>query len=40
MHGAFEFVLAEPARCPTCQTEISEKSVVELQGDIEVEQAV
>jgi hypothetical protein len=39
-HGAFEFFLAEPARCPNCSGAISEKTLVESQGGIEVEQAV
>jgi hypothetical protein len=39
-HGAFEFVLAESAKCPNCRSEISEKSLVEPQGGIEVESGV
>jgi hypothetical protein len=36
-HGAFEFVLAEPAKCPNCRSEISEKTLVEPQGGIVVD---
>jgi len=36
-HGAFEFVLAEPARCPNCSGEITEKTLVELEGGMDVE---
>jgi hypothetical protein len=39
-HGAFEFVLAEPAKCPNCRGEISEKMLVEPQSGIDVERAV
>jgi hypothetical protein len=35
--GAFEFVLTEAARCPNCKAEVSEKTLVEPQGGIEVE---
>ena len=38
-HRAFEFVLSEPARCPNCRGDISEKTQVEPQGGIEVESA-
>jgi len=30
-HGAFEFVLADPAKCPNCRGEIMEKTLVEPQ---------
>jgi hypothetical protein len=36
-HGAFEFVMSEPGHCPNCRVELSEKSLVEPQGGIEVE---
>lgn len=36
-HGAFEFVLTEPAKCPNCRGEIAEKTLVEPQGGLEVE---
>ena len=36
-HGAFEFVLREPGRCPNCKTELSEKTLVEPQGGIEID---
>ena len=36
-HGAFEFVMAEPANCPNCRMELNEKSLVELQGGIEAD---
>jgi len=39
-HGAFEFVLAEAAKCPNCKSEISEKTLVELHGGIEVESEI
>lgn len=39
-HGAFEFVLAESARCPNCRGELSEKALVEPQGGTEVERIV
>jgi hypothetical protein len=39
-HGAFEFVLVEPANCPNCRGEISEKTLIQPQGGIEVEEAV
>jgi hypothetical protein len=39
-HGAFEFVLAEPAKCPNCRDVISEKTLVEPQGGVEVENSV
>ncbi len=37
-HGAFEFVTAESGKCPNCNSEISEKTLVEPQGGIEVGQ--
>ena len=39
-HGAFEFVLTEPAKCPNCRGEISEKTLVERQGGIDVDSVV
>jgi hypothetical protein len=36
-HGPYEFVMSEPARCPNCKAELTEKSLVEVQGGIEVE---
>jgi hypothetical protein len=36
----FEFMLPEHARRPICQSEISEKTLVEPQGGIEVEKAI
>jgi hypothetical protein len=35
-HGAFDFIMSEPAHCPNCRAELSEKTLVELQGGIEV----
>jgi hypothetical protein len=35
--GPVEFVLSETARCPSCKAEVSEKTLVERQGGIEVE---
>jgi len=37
--GAFEFVLAVPAKCPSCRGAITEKTQVEPQGGIQVESA-
>jgi hypothetical protein len=39
-HGAFEFVMSEPAHCPNCRADLTEKSLVEPQGGIEVDAAV
>jgi hypothetical protein len=36
-YGAFEFVLSEPAKCPNCRSEISEKTLVQPRGGNEVE---
>jgi hypothetical protein len=36
-HGAFEFVMSEPAHCPNCNPELTEKSRVEPQGGVEIE---
>jgi hypothetical protein len=36
-HGPFDFILSEPGRCPNCGAELSEKTLVEPQGGIEVE---
>jgi hypothetical protein len=36
-HGAFDFVMSEAGRCPNCRAELSEKTLVEPQGGIEVE---
>ena len=38
-HGAFDFILSESGRCPNCRAELSEKTLVEPQGGIEVEVA-
>jgi hypothetical protein len=35
-HGAFEFILTQAAQCPNCNVELTEKTLVELQGGIEV----
>jgi hypothetical protein len=35
--GNVEYVMAEPAKCPNCRAEISEKTLVQLQGGVEVE---
>jgi len=32
MHGPYEFILGELARCPNCKAEISEKTLVEPKG--------
>jgi len=34
VHGAYEFVLTAPARCPNCRAAISEKTPVAAQGGI------
>jgi hypothetical protein len=39
-HGMYDFVLTEPARCPNCGAEVSEKTLVEPQGGIELEAEV
>jgi hypothetical protein len=39
-HGAYEFILTEPGRCPNCRAELSEKTLIEPQGGIEVEAKV
>jgi hypothetical protein len=39
-HGEVDFVLTETARCPNCKTEVSEKTLVEPQGGIEIEALV
>ena len=36
-HGAFDFILSESGRCPNCRAELSEKTLVELQGGIEAQ---
>jgi hypothetical protein len=36
-HGAFDFVMSEPAHCPNCKSEVTEKTLVEPQGGIETE---
>jgi len=36
-HGAFEFMLTGTAHCPNCRAELTEKTLVEPQGGIEVE---
>jgi hypothetical protein len=38
-HGAFEFMLTEPAHCPNCKAELTEKTL-EPQGGIEVETGI
>jgi hypothetical protein len=35
--GPFEFVMSEPARCPSCRGVISEKTLVEPHGGLEVD---
>jgi hypothetical protein len=35
--GAFEFILSEPAHCPNCHAQVTETTLVERQGGIEVE---
>ena len=37
MRGAVEFVLSAMARCPNCRAELSEQSLVEPVGGIEVD---
>jgi len=39
-HGAFEFILAESAKCTNCRSEVSEKTLEEPHGGIEVEEPV
>ena len=34
--GAYEFVLSEPAHCPNCKQPITEKTLVEWDGGVEV----
>ena len=36
-HVAFDFILSEAGRCPNCKAELTEKTLVEPQGGIEVE---
>jgi hypothetical protein len=31
--GPYEFILPEPARCPTCKHEITEKTLIDLRQD-------
>jgi len=35
-HGAFDFILSEAGRCPNCKAVLTEKTLVEPQGGIEV----
>jgi hypothetical protein len=35
-HGAFDLILSEPGRCPNCKAVLTEKTLVEPQGGIEV----
>jgi len=35
-HGTFDFILSEPGLCPNCKAELTEKTLVEPQGGIEV----
>jgi len=35
--GHYEFILSEPGHCPNCRAELSEKTLIEPQGGIEVE---
>ena len=35
LHGMYEFVLAEPMKCPLCHAPVSEKTLVD-RGGIEV----
>ena len=39
-HGAYEFILSEPGQCPNCKAEVSEKTLVQPQGGIEVAPAI
>jgi hypothetical protein len=39
-HGGFGFALAEPAKCPNCRSEVSEKTLVTPEGGIEIENMV
>jgi hypothetical protein len=32
-HGPFEFILAEPARCPNCKHEVTEKTLTDPRQD-------
>jgi len=32
LHGMFEFVLAEPVKCPLCHAPVSEKTLVDRWG--------
>ena len=38
-HGAFEFNLSEPAHCPNCKATLTEKTLVEPHGGIEIQVA-
>jgi len=37
-HGAFDLILSESGRCPNCNGELTEKTLVEPHGGIEVDQ--
>ena len=39
-HGAFDFILSEAGHCPNCNGELTEKTLVEPQGGIEVEAGI
>ena len=36
----FEFMLTETAHCPNCKAELTEKTLLEPQGGIEVETGI
>jgi hypothetical protein len=38
--GAYEFLLTETARCPNCKAHLTEKTLVEPQGGIELNSTV
>ena len=35
--GAYAFILSEPGKCPNCGVELSEKTLVQPQGGVEME---
>jgi len=36
-HGPYEFILTEPGLCPNCKSALTEKTLIETQGGIEIE---
>jgi hypothetical protein len=36
-HGMYDFIMSAPAHCPYCKAELTEKTLVEPQGGIDVE---